>query len=327
MVTFIIPTLNSAKVLKSCLESIKFQTQKNKIIIADGGSTDDTLQIAQKYNCQIVKNKLKTGEAGKAIALGHITTSYVAFVDSDNILPTKNWLNQMIISLQKHPKAIGAEPWAFTYRNSAGFIERYSALVGANDPYAFILGNFDRLNYLDHQWTHLKIPQKNFKKYLLLTLNPKKPLPTIGANGTVFKTSFLKKQLKSDYLFDIDLISSSPKTLYFIKTKNSIIHTFCESSISKFIKKQTRRLSDYYQYQSIRQFNWSQQNRLGITKFIFHTVFISPFLALAGFIKKPDPAWFFHPLACWISLFVYTQVTIKHSLKILKPLNRNQWQQ
>jgi hypothetical protein len=48
---------------------------------------------------------------------------------------------------------------------------------------------------------------------------------------------------------------------------------------------------------------------------------------IKGYFKKPDPAWFFHPLACLITLYTYGLVTIKYKIGILKPLNRTQWQQ
>ncbi|MBU3935367.1 glycosyltransferase family 2 protein, partial [Patescibacteria group bacterium] len=199
-VTFIIPTLNAGSVLKPCLKSIKNQTYKNyQIIIADGGSNDDTLKIAQKYKAQIIKNPLKTAEAGKAIAVKKCTTKLVCLLDSDNILPNSNWLKQMMAPFSD-PAIIGSEPWAFTYRPRAGFIERYSALIGANDPYAFVIGVSDRINYF-------KPPQNDHPSYIKLTLNPKQTIPTIGANGTIFKTNFIKKNLKSKYLFDIDIIT------------------------------------------------------------------------------------------------------------------------
>ncbi|MBU3956768.1 glycosyltransferase [Patescibacteria group bacterium] len=51
-ISVLIPTLNAASVLGKCLKSIVEQDYpKNKIeiIIAHGGSTDKTLEIAKKY--------------------------------------------------------------------------------------------------------------------------------------------------------------------------------------------------------------------------------------------------------------------------------------
>lgn len=345
-VTFIIPTLNSEKVLESCLQSITKQlypSSKINIIITDGGSTDKTLKIAsdinrsisdgKKHNIKIIKNPLKTAEAGKAIAVKKATTKYICLLDSDNILPHSSWLTKMLFPLQSNSKLIGSEPWIFTYRKQAGFIERYSSLIGANDPYAFVTGVYDKKNHLNNRWTGLDIKQIDKNKYIQITLQPGKILPTIGANGTIFKTAFLQKNIKSDYLFDIDIIqqvlNKTKNPLYFAKVKTGIIHTFCESSILKFIKKQNRRLTDLYIYRPLRQYNWGQINQVGIIKFSLYTLTLLPSLlhSLKGFCHLPDPAWFFHPLACLISFFINTKITIQYYLGLLKPLNRQQWQQ
>ena len=93
----ITPTYNSAKTLTSCLDSIKNQDYKGdiEIIIADGGSTDSTLEIAQKYTYKIYPNPLKTGEAGKAAGVKHAKNEIIALIDSDNILPLRDWLSSM----------------------------------------------------------------------------------------------------------------------------------------------------------------------------------------------------------------------------------------
>lgn len=334
IVSFIIPTLNAASVLETCLKSIKKQNLKNyEIIVVDGGSTDNTLKIAKKYHAKIFKNPLKTAEAGKAIGVKKATGKYIALIDSDNILPTKNWLQTNIDILEKDSQLIGTEPIRFTYRTKAGFIERYSALIGVNDPYAFVTGVYDRQNFINFKWTGLKIDQIDKNQYIKITLKPNSSIPTIGANGTIFRTDFLRNNLKSDYLFDIDILAEflnkNKKPTFFAKVKQGIIHTFCESSIKKFIRKQNRRITDYYYYQNLRQFNWNQTNKSGILKFIFYTILIIPmfFDTFRGFYHKPDSAWFFHPLACFITLYLYVINTLKNKIGLLKQLNRQNWQQ
>ncbi|MBU1088526.1 glycosyltransferase family 2 protein [Patescibacteria group bacterium] len=352
-ISILIPTLNSAKVLDKCLKSINSQDyprNKIEILIIDGGSTDKTLKIAKKqanaqsasggYKCKILKNPLKTAESAKALGIKKAKGKYIAFIDSDNILPHKNWLKKMIKPLESDSSLIGSEPIKFTYRKSAGFIERYSTLIGANDPYAFVTGVYDRYSYLSNTWTGLKIDQIDKGQYIKITLKPNSILPTIGANGTIFRSSFLHHRhpehsegSHSNYFFDIDLISlvlqKTQKPLYFAKAKIGIIHSYCESSISKFIRKQSRRLTDYYTYLPIRQFNWSKTNHIGIVKFSLYILILIPpiFDSFHGFFKKPDPAWFFHPLACFISFFTYALTTIKYHLKLLKPISRAKWQQ
>lgn len=335
-ISIVIPTLNAAATLPSCLKSLqrqKYPKNKIELILADGGSSDSTLLLAKEFNCRIVSNTLKTGEAGKAVGVRHASGKFILLLDSDNILPFPGWLNRMIKPLLIHPKLIGSEPIKFTYRRHAGFVERYSALIGANDPFAFVAGVYDRINYINQRWTDQKISTVNHPSYLQIKLIPNSVLPTIGANGTIFRSSFLKKYLQSDYLFDIDIITQvlhqTQKPLYFAKVKTGIIHTFCESSVKKFIRKQNRRLIDYYSYQKLRSFNWSTSNQTGVPKFIIYTVLIFPALfdSFRGYLNKPDLAWFFHPIACVLTLYVYGINTLKYKFGILKPVNRHFWQQ
>ncbi len=54
LVSLAIPTFNSGKTLETTLLSIKKQTYPNiEVIVADGGSIDNTLSIAKKYNAKI----------------------------------------------------------------------------------------------------------------------------------------------------------------------------------------------------------------------------------------------------------------------------------
>lgn len=335
-VSYIIPTLNAANVLEKCLQSISkqnFSKSKFEILVIDGGSTDDTIKIAQKYRSIILKNPLKTAEAGKAVGIKQAKGEFICLVDSDNILPTSNWLSKMLNPFNHDPKIIGTEPIKFTYRPHAGIIERYSALIGANDPFAFISGVYDKQNYLNYKWTNLKIEQIDKNQYILIKLNPSSDIPTIGANGTIFRSEFLKKNLKSDYLFDIDIISQvihqTQKPLYFAKVKVGIIHTFCESSIPKFIRKQNRRLTDYYHYRQLRHFDWDSNSHSNVVTFTIYTITLIPGIidSIKGYIHQPDLAWFFHPIACYLTLIVYSSAYLKHKFNLLKAVNRDNWKQ
>jgi len=328
-VSFVIPTLNAEKVLRPCLESIKKQKTKYKyeILILDGGSTDNTVNLAKNFKAKIFPNHLKTAESGKAIGVKVAKGAYICLIDSDNILPNNNWLNKMLLPFED-PQIIGSEPISFTYRKKAGLIERYSALIGANDPYAYVNGIYDRHNYINNKWTNLPINTQIKHGYLKIKLEKNQPLPTIGANGTVFRKKFFS-DFNKKYLFDIDLITNKLITknfMFFAKVKTSIVHTYCENSIKKFYRKQNRRVVDYYTYAHLRSFNWTTTSP---KKFILYTMLWFPmFFDLSkGYMNKHDSAWFFHPIACYLTLYVYSLNFIKNKLKLIKPLDRNTWKQ
>lgn len=322
-ISIIIPTLNSEKTLGSCLERITHQDypkDKIEIIIADGGSTDKTIKIAEKYKVdKILENPLRTGEAGKSVGLKNAKNDVTVFIDSDNLLPAKDWLRKMVKPLGMGHIA-GSEPLYFTYRKSDGYINRYCALLGMNDPLCLFIGNYDRYSHLTGRWTDLDLRWRDEGEYLTLELESARALPTIGANGFLVKKKLLDKCSIEDYFFDIDvtyeLVSKGHNK--FAKVKIGIIHIYSDS-IHNFLKKQRRRISDYlcYNKSGLRKYPWSVVDRKKVLKFIVYTVFTVPILlqSIKGYLKIKDRAWFFHPIACWLTLMIYTSEVLKSFLK------------
>ncbi len=332
-ISVIVPTLNAASVLGKCIQSIREQNYSQElieIIVADGGSTDKTLTIAKKYGTKIYKNPLKTGEAGKAVAVRQAKNELIALIDSDNILPNKNWLSLMVEPF-KDREVFGSEPIEYTWRKGDGFITRYCALTGVNDPLCLFLGNYDRTNLLTGKWTEIPLESQDKGGWLKITL-PKGVLPTIGANGTILRRSIFDDYNLGDYLVDIDVIYDLvlKGKNKFAKVKVGIIHLYCGANIETFIRKQKRRIKDFLflRQQKIRHYPWEKTNKLGFVKFIFYCLTILPLFlqTFKGFLKKPDSAWFFHPLACWITLYVYAAGTIQSFFKV-EALSRQSWSQ
>jgi len=340
-ISILIPTLNAASVLEECLKSISLQDYPKdliEIIVADGGSSDNTREIAGKYQATIVENPLKTAESGKVVALKKASGEFIALIDSDNILPDGAWIRQMIGPLLAHDEALGSEPLSYTWRATDGFITRYCALIGMNDPLVMFLGNYDRMNLITGKWTETPHEEKDCGAYLMVKFG-KDGIPTIGANGVVFRAGFLKQFQDVDYLFDIDILSHelrSKGVVNFIKTKNGIVHTFCENDVGKFARKQKRRIVDYLYFRkskSTREFNWDYFNiggssSWGLIKFVIYCVTLVPLIlqAIKGFIKKRDTAWLFHPLACEITFFVYAWHKI-FSFLYKEQMSRKNWKQ
>lgn len=344
-ISIVIPTLNSAKTIRECIESIAMQDypeDKIEIIIADGGSMDGTIEIAQRYTDKIYPNPLKTGEAGKAAGLKHAKNDIIAFIDSDNILPDEDWLKRMVEPFED-PQIIASEPIEYTYRAADGYITRYCALLGMNDPLCLFLGNYDRYCTLTGQWTEMPHKEEDKGGYLKIGLD-KKHLPTIGANGFLIRRSVLERCSIGDYLFDIDVIyellnpinpinpinSMNPTNpIRFAKVKTGIIHIF-SGNMRTFARKQKRRVRDYLYYNQlgVRRYPWNKLNKMGLTRFILSCLFLFPliFQSVDGYIKKPDIAWFFHPFACWITLWQYGWGRIRGFFGV-KELKREGWGQ
>jgi len=83
LVSVIIPTKNSSRVLERCLKSIKNQTYKNiEIIVVDNNSTDNTKEIARKYTDKVF-NVGPERTAQKNFGIKVANGKYLLFIDSD----------------------------------------------------------------------------------------------------------------------------------------------------------------------------------------------------------------------------------------------------
>jgi len=93
MISIIILTWNSRKYIKKCLESVFFDIGKSnkyiEVIVVDGGSTDCTLDILEKFkdlfsNLQVIRLSNNRGTtASRNIGIKKSTGKYIFILDSD----------------------------------------------------------------------------------------------------------------------------------------------------------------------------------------------------------------------------------------------------
>src|SRR3989339_755489 len=334
-ISVITPTLNAGRQIDEAFKRVREQDYPQdlvEIIIADGGSKDNTRKIALKYNARIIENPLVTSEAGKAVGVKAATGEFILLLDSDNYIVGSDWLKRAVAPMIEDKSIVGSEPLTFAARPTDGFITRYTAMMGMGDPLMYFLGTYDRTCLLSGKWTGLPIKTEDKGSWLKVELKPG-PLPTIGANGTMLRRSIFDQVKIEDYLFDIDVLADmidKSGTIFFAKTKSEIIHAF-SSTFGMFVKKQRRRIRDFFYFQSLgtRSFPWQETNKSGLLVFVLYTVLIVPVVlqSVVGFVKKPDVAWFFHPLACWSTLITYGWGRIERFWRKPAMESRKGWKQ
>lgn len=103
MISVVVPAFNEEKYIENCLIALCKQTinrEKYEIIVVDGESADNTVNIAKKYADKVLVRKEKgVGDArnsGVRIAKGDI----IATTDADVIVPS-NWLEKIEEDMKK----------------------------------------------------------------------------------------------------------------------------------------------------------------------------------------------------------------------------------
>jgi glycosyltransferase involved in cell wall biosynthesis len=105
-ITAIVLTFNEETNIRACLESIKDVV--SEIFIVDSGSTDNTLNIAKEYNCEIVSHPFENYSFQRNWALDNLSISnnWVLNLDADHRL-TVELRNELKVIFDKNiPPAI-----------------------------------------------------------------------------------------------------------------------------------------------------------------------------------------------------------------------------
>lgn len=112
LVSIIIPTRNSGELLENCLKSVGQQTYKNiEIIVVDGKSTDNTVNLAKKYKCKIyffvpkVKKGVFDASYKRNYGVKKSKGTYVYWLDADMELP-KTLIDEAVDLCKKGADAV-----------------------------------------------------------------------------------------------------------------------------------------------------------------------------------------------------------------------------
>ena len=111
-ISVVIATHNSARTIGRCLASIRAQEylqERIEIIIADGASTDNTYDIAVKYNVRwiAVDSTKQSAEYNKAVGISYARQEIVAMIDHDNVLPHTMWFQNMVRPFLEQKDVVG----------------------------------------------------------------------------------------------------------------------------------------------------------------------------------------------------------------------------
>ena len=90
LVSIIIPTYNSERTIRQCLESIKNQTYPNiEIIVVDGGSTDQTVEIAKSLGAKVIVSDIPNRSRQINVGVKSSRGKYIYRLDSDIVIEPK----------------------------------------------------------------------------------------------------------------------------------------------------------------------------------------------------------------------------------------------
>ncbi|HAJ56583.1 MAG TPA: hypothetical protein DCL35_02310 [Candidatus Omnitrophica bacterium] len=304
--SFVIPTYNAEQYLDICLNSIReqsFQQNEVEIIVADGGSTDKTLDIAKKYGAKILINEKRLAEYGVGLGMREAKGDLAVVFAADNELVGHDWLSKVS-----------------TVFDNKGISALWGRLAsGPNDPVLnkyFELIQSDPLNWFLNK--NLKIYKKSAEligpSCVKFKVDKLRPL-VWGANGLIFRTQKIRASWAKDaYMGDNDAFQSM------IERGDNVV-AYCDRAfvyhhhvarISDWVKKWRRNfLHHFADKQESRNMNWvmiAGFKRKLITWVFYNLLLISVLHAIYLAVREKNIYWLYHPLVsylqCWTYIFL-----------------------
>jgi glycosyltransferase involved in cell wall biosynthesis len=295
-ISVIMPTLNAAALLPTSLGAIREQdypAEKIQILVADGGSSDATVEIAKSFGAQVADNPQRVAECGKRHALAMATGDYVVFVDSDNVIASKDFFRLAIQALEKHPAALGLESYYPAASDMNSFCAYLTETLHISDPVTrlmcvspVLLEKRDGLERWGFPPDSLAYP--------------------LGANGFVFRRADLESVGAMEHFEDthVCLQLAQQGRHEWLRLSGRGVHHYVVSGVADFLKKRRRQTYHFLTLRNKNDLSWTCKNpRMpGWLACLLCATLIVPLVqAVRGLIKTGDMRWLWHPFASLVS--------------------------
>src|SRR2546423_8785965 len=174
--TFVMPTLNaSGPLFERALASIRQQNyppERVEIVIADGGSTDDTRDVAERCGARVIENPNRLAEWGVKEGMAQASGEIVVIFAADNELPEPGWVQLVADIFEREPR-LSATFGRLVSGADDPPLNKYIELIQSEPLNWFLNRNLDW--YLDRH-------SPGSDGFALFEVDPRRPL-IWGANG------------------------------------------------------------------------------------------------------------------------------------------------
>jgi GT2 family glycosyltransferase len=197
-VSFLVPTLNAADLLPRSLASIRRQAypqDRVEIIVADGGSQDETRALARsRFDARVIENPNRLAEYGVKEAMLDSTSDLVVVFAADNELVDDHWLDRVVARFEGD-EGLAAAYGRLVSGDDDPSLNKYVELIQSDPLNWFLNRNLDE---------YLAAGAEGGDGGIVFEVEP--GLPVIwGANGLVLRAAWARPHWNRDgYVADVD---------------------------------------------------------------------------------------------------------------------------
>ena len=172
-ISVVIPVYNEEKSINILLQSLSNQSHKpNEILISDGGSTDNTLSIINKFKCTDIKIKVynrvgKCRGSGRNEGIKNASNDLIALIDAGTYAD-KYWLEKLLQSLNNSDKNIDIVYGAVKPIKDTVFKESIASIIISKSNYKeVVLPTVSSILFKKKIWHDNKFPESKDGEYIV----------------------------------------------------------------------------------------------------------------------------------------------------------------
>ncbi len=327
--TIVIATFQSGKILPKVLESVRKQTlpaDQLEVLIVDGGSTDNTRELAKKYHCRWIDNPRTEPVYAKFLGYHEAKGQYLLYLDHDEVIENK-------LSLEKKLKVFDDQPQVKAvigsgYKNPKGcaFINNFINEFG--DPFSFFIYRLSKDDRFFFQEMKKRYPcVRENKDYAVFDFQKVSVLPIIElcAAGSIVDAHYMKKNFP-ETLSKPELI---PHFFYLLQfrssqlgmTKNDALLHYSSDTLKKYFNKIKWRVkNNIYHTKDMGMSGFGGREKflpfsMKLKKFLFlpyaYSLILPTLDAVYLVVTRKDMRYFVH-----VPLIIYTANLIVYHLAL-----------
>lgn len=255
-ISIIIATFNSAHSLPLVLDSINkqiFPKKRIEILIVDGGSIDETLNIVKRYDCRVINNPKIEPVSAKLLGYKYAKGDYILYLDADEVIENPYSLSLKYSIFQKDEEIKAVIGSGYKNPNNASFLTSYINDFG--DPFSFFIYRLSKNS--KYYYSGLKQLFPTLKEYPTVVIfdfskKGKSLLLELGAANSMMDLNYLRKTFPSftseifAHLFQL-LISKSE---WAAMTKNDPVIHYATTNLKTYLNKISWRIKNNVFYKS-----------------------------------------------------------------------------
>lgn len=309
--TFVLPALNaSGPLFQRALASIRAQDypqESVEIVVADGGSSDDTREVAARFGARVIDNPNKLAEWGVKEGIAVATGDVVVVFASDNELVGTDWLARVARLFDAEPELSAVFGRLVSGKDDPA-LNKYIELIQSEPLNWFLNRNLDR--YLGRH------PPRS-DGFALFEVDPARPL-VWGANGlAVRREHALPAWSRAGYVADVDAFHAMVRAGHSLVAYSPGQYCFHHqvATLGDLRRKWLRNAGQHLVRQApTRELDWVLVGGFRGRALLWAVYSLVPLVSAADALRRAlrdrSVYWLYHPVASFLQSVTYAQALL-----------------